>query len=652
MTAETRILGEHPFAADAHGKLKSRIGTVFPQSRTLITLPGIHATQRQAWLDFLKEERRAHGLAPLTREEERLEWTQAVDLIFEADTILIRPDPENMPLAFCADDFLQEIVSKQRIKFLGVLNKKVREAIKMRGEWWRIAPLPKSPAEMEAMIRTSRAGMGGKEIYYYSRTTGIRYLTCQQFAELEQLDDSGLREHLAEIQEYSRRLNAHGHPEVALFAPGGQISPADFAPHDFFRMDSCRLRDTFHAIGEKFCRSVAVELRRDDPANVVWRNSLVAALIGQEEEVVSEETLLGLSPEFFMQIEWLPGGRIEEGELIFDSILGEADDAPDKNRKRLHDEKPQKFIFNFVREYGDLEYVNIGRVVGSLSHRPTLVGRRGVYVAAMKLCDSSQEIVSIIRMQKRGVREHLEEGLPLLDAMLQSAEYTEIVLDRRLACRQLGMNVPPRIVAKTIHECWTDPNGEDFTIWSPYFERDYIRGVATDKLPSCYFEKEGFALPCARLLGRAAAQNIIVGRCDLHGRAIFDDGDEVLVLDADGLPADLVVADHTGAFNDYLGDLERHAAEYAGPVNRRAVYLSKPNEFAEQYLSAFVERFLGIQEEYRRRRKAFDTLFKYHARNGSDCFASRWEKVLQRLDRAEPQALAELIRRNLTILTS
>jgi hypothetical protein len=505
---------------------------------------------------------------------------------------------------------------------------------------------------MEAMIRTSRAGMSGKEIYYYSRTTGIRYLTCQQFAELEHLDDSGLREHLAEIQEYSRRLNAHGHPEVALFALGGQISPADFAPYDFFGMDSCRLRGTFHALGEKFCRSVAVELRGDDPANVVWRNSLVAALIGQEEEVVSEETLLGLSPEFFMQIEWLPGGRIEEGELIFDSILEEADDAPGKDRKPLYDEKPQKFIFNFVREYGDLEYVNIGRVVGSLSHRPTLVGRRGVYVAAMKLRDSSQEIVSIIRMQKRGVREHLEEGLPLLDAMLQSAEYTEIVLDRRLACRQLGMNVPQRIVAKTIHERWTAPNGEDFTIWSPYFERDYIRGVATDKLPSCHFEKESFALPCARLLGRAAAQNMIVGRCDIHGRAIFDDGDEVLVLDADGLPADLVVADHTGAFNDYLGDLERHAAEYAGPVNRRAAYLSKPNEFAEQYLSAFVERFRGIQEEYRRRRKAFDTLFKYHARNGPDCFARRWEKVLRRLDRAEPPALAELIRRNLTILTS
>ena len=85
--------------------------------------------------------------------------------------------------------------------------------------------------------------------------------------------------------------------------------------------------------------------------------------------------------------------------------------------------------------------------------------------------------------------------------MLHSAEYTEIVLDRRLACRQLGMNVPQRIVAKTIHERWTAPNGENVTIWSPYFERDYIRGVATDKLPSCYFAKEGFALPLRQAVG-------------------------------------------------------------------------------------------------------------------------------------------------------
>ena len=133
-----------------------------------------------------------------------------------------------------------------------------------------------------------------------------------------------------------------------------------------------------------------------------------------------------------MQIEWLPGGCIEDGELVLDSLLEKADDADDEELQRLYDEKPQKFIFNFVREYGNLEYVNIGRVIGSLSRRPAFYGRRGVYVAVLKQRESDREIVSIIRMQKYGVREYLEEGRSLLDAMLRSEEYTEYILDRRL----------------------------------------------------------------------------------------------------------------------------------------------------------------------------------------------------------------------------
>ena len=76
----------------------------------------------------------------------------------EDDTILIRPDPDNMPLAFEADELLQELVPKHRIKFLGVRNEKVRDAIKQRGEWWRISLLPKTPDEMKQMIAASRIG--------------------------------------------------------------------------------------------------------------------------------------------------------------------------------------------------------------------------------------------------------------------------------------------------------------------------------------------------------------------------------------------------------------------------------------------------------------------------------------------------------------
>ena len=88
-------------------------------------------------------------------------------------------------------------------------------------------------------------------------------------------------------------------------------------------------------------------------------------------------------------------------------------------------------------------------------------------------------------MQKWGIREHLDDGKRLLDAIIQSEEYTEYILDRRLGCRQLGMNLPPRTTAKRISERYLGARRDMYNamIWSPYFERDYIRGMATDKIP-------------------------------------------------------------------------------------------------------------------------------------------------------------------------
>jgi hypothetical protein len=642
-------LGDDPFAKDAGGKPKVRIGTAFPKGRAIVTLSGIHATQRQAYIAYLNEQRQLGGRELLSKQEEHAEWNGAVDLIFEDDAILIRPDPDNMALAFEADELLQGRAPKHRIKFLGLLNNNVRDAIKERGELWRITSLPKSLNEMKQMIRESQIGIGGKEIYYYSTTTGVRFLTYQRFAELGKQDESSLRSYLLEIRDYSIQTNALGYPELDFFATDKSFSRADFVCHDFRALEQSELRSVFETLREKFMVSVIPELREDDPENVEWRNCMVGALIGQEGETVSEETLLGLSPEFFMQIEWLPGGCIEDGELVLDPILDEAARMDDEELKRFCDEKPQKFIFNFVREHGNLEYVNIGRVVGSLSRRPAFYGRRGVYIAVVKLRGSAREIVSIIRMQKYGVREYLDERRPLLDSMLRSEEYTEYILDRRLGCRQLGMNLPTQVAAKRISEHYARQGDCGFVIWSPYFERSYIRGIATDKVPPCRFENQDFALQFARLLGRAAAPNVIVGRCDRIGNPLFDDGDEVLIEDSARMPVEIVVADHTGTFNDYLNKLEHFAVEYAGPVNRRIQHILNPAEFAEAYLEAFVERFSRIQDDYRKRRKAFDALFKYRPRDEAGSFAYRWERVLARMDRTAPRELARLIRENLNI---
>jgi hypothetical protein len=646
MSSAIVILGDPPFERNAAGKLKSRIATAFPRHDTLVTVPGVHVTQRQAFVEHLARQRQADGRAPLSRQEAEFEWSYAVDLIIEPDSILIRPDPVNMPLAFRGDELLQKLLPKHKVRFLGVLNEKVREAIKRRGELWRITPLPKTPEEMRAMIDGSRIGIGGQEIYYYSTLTGTRFLTCQCFEELGLLDDALLRSHLAEIRTFLGKTNAAGYPELAFFPAEAGLSSSDFAGHDFATMAPAELRRTFETLRQRFIGAVSPPFRRNDAENVEWRNSLVAALIGRQDELVTEETLLALSPEFFMQIEWLPGGRIEEGEIIFDTAIEEAAAADDPEIGRLRDEKPRNFIFNFVREYGDLEYVNVGRVIGSLSRRAALRGRRGVYVAVVKQRQSADEVVTVIRMQKQGVREYLDEGYSMLDAMIRAEEYTEYILDRRLGCRQLGMNLPLRVTAKRMSESYRRRDGGTYPVWTPYFEREYIRGIATDKLPPYRFESEEFALGCARLLGLAAAPNLIVGRCDIMGIPLFDDGDEVMILDSRGMPADIIVADHTGTFNDYASPLAEFTPKYALPVTRRAGFLVDEGKFAEAYLDAFEKRFQRIQDDYRRRRKAFDSLFAHLPGQEPGSFSYRWRRALSRLDETDPRELVGLIRGN------
>ena len=266
----------------------------------------------------------------------------------------------------------------------------------------------------------------------------------------------------------------------------------------------------------------------------------------------------------------------------------------------------------------------------------------------MKRQGYREEVVNIIRMQKWGVREHLASGFSEPVAMYKADEYTQFVLDRRFACRYLGMNTPQRITPGKICER-LEGRGGPLMIWSAYFERPYIPGIATDKLPRHRFQDPEFARRFARLLGQAAAANLIVGRCDLEQCVLFDDGDEVVVEDGNGLPQGIIVGDPTGSFSDFRRPLTATAAGYAGPILRRAEYLPNPEEVAREYLDAFVERFLFVQEKYRRQRGMFDNLFRNRPYNPEGSLAYRWESVLKRLDQSDPHELAELIQVRLPI---
>ena len=104
-----------------------------------------------------------------------------------------------------------------------------------------------------------------------------------------------------------------------------------------------------------------------------------------------------------------------------------------------------------------------------------------------------------------------------------------------------------------------------------------------------------------------------------------------------------MVADHAGTFTDYTSPLERFAPEYARPVISRWARLADPRAFQEAYLAGLLEKLLHLQNEYRRRRRAFDTLFK-HSKQDPGAFASRWRSVLARLDQTDMSALVGLVR--------
>jgi hypothetical protein len=151
------------------------------------------------------------------------------------------------------------------------------------------------------------------------------------------------------------------------------------------------------------------------------------------------------------------------------------------------------------------------------------------------------------------------------------------------------------------------------------------------------------------LLGQTAVSNWIVGRCQLNGQVIFDDGDEVVVENPAGMPVEIIVADHTGTFTDYRRSLAETAPAYANPVNKRLPMLTQPAAFAQAYLDGFTERFDKIQREYRRRKRAFDNLFKHQTPIEAGNLSYRWLRVLERMNQANPAELAELVRKNVAI---
>ncbi len=649
-----KLLGEPIFSRDETGRLKSRIGTVFLRTPGLVTQTGIHATQRVAWIKELNRARLAAGLPKLTNDEIDAEMSSSVDLLFDDQFVLIRPDPYAMDLAFEADELLQTLVSKRKIRFLNTQHERVRYSLCARGENWRMSRIPCSPEEMNRLIASSRVAIDGLPIYFYNPSTGTRFLTLDSFGWLERLPSDAFRAHLREISKHCGLRNRFGHPEVDIFPPGCAFTRQAFEALNVEGLTDDALRTAYLKLLATFRETVPDALKEESVDNIEWRNLLCSALILQPNAVVAEEIIPGISPEFYMQIEWLPGARIENEELIFDPVFEEPDDAPeDLELRALCDLRAKNVIFNYVRELSNIEFINVGRISRSLSTRSKDFHHRpNVYIVQVKEENKPAPDLHVLRFQKWCVSEHLDEGKDLVQAIMEAADYTDYILDRRLGCRQLGMNLPDKVTNGRIREVYTGANKQYHGVrcWVIYFERDYIKGSATDKISARRYANPEFNRRLGRLLGEAAATNMIVGRTYSDKRVMFDDGDEVLLLDNEGLPDQLIVSDHTGTFTEYQYPLHVFASAYAAAVNARAANMPNAHEFAEIYLAAFLARFERIQQEYLRRKRAFDNLFKHLPVDPKGSFAYRWQCILFRLANTSAPALAQAIRSHIEVM--
>ena len=648
-----KIIGDRIFAKDADGMPLSRIGTIFFRTPGLVTKKGVHAMQRLMWIEEVNAERAKNGQPAMTMAEEDAEMAESVDLIFTEDLVLIRPNPDRMDLAFRADEELQKLVSKRVIRFLNTSSAKVRTALRERGENWRMARQPISQEDMADLINSSKVPMCEKPIYYYNRLTGTRYITASGYNEVEHLPADEFRRQIAEIIAGLGKRNRLGRPEVDLFP---SVTPPEikrmFRELDVEGSDDAALRAACEKVALEWRMSLPAELRDETTVNFEWRNEMCHALTqGTNESSAEEQDLIaGISPEFYRQIEWLPGARIVNGEVIFDEIYDEAARTQDPELLAMCDNRVKSFLFNTTRLFGAVAYINIGRIAKSLARRPVEGNRRGnVYIMQFREEGSDRDKVMMIRLQKWGVAEHLDEGKNLLQSIVEADEYSDYILDRRLMCRQLGMNLPNRLGYGHFTEKYRGMNQYNgVAVRTSYFVRTYVTGTASDKIPLAKYRNPAYAQAFAFLMGGAAAIDMIVGRrSSVTKELLFDKNYEVVKVNADGIPCEIAITDHAGSFVNYEHDFEDYVSQYSRVVTRRKDYVSEYANFAAAFVEGFRRKLTETKAGYLARKNAFDELFidRPYDTNGSGAY--RWAKALQRLANCDPDRVAQILKESI-----
>ena len=254
----------------------------------------------------------------------------------------------------------------------------MREAIKHRGECWRLSAMPKTREAKERMVFSSKVGIHGLPIYFYNRLTGTRWLTCQEFENLGKLDDAALARHLQEIADHAMLRNRLGRPEVDFFA----ADLRRFGARQFAGVVYAQLQSGATA-GQVRRAARALPLRgpRGLPHGRLPQQGLVPS--GSSPRCSSKATRrrpssssAASAPSSSCRSSGCRAGASRRASSCSTPSSTRRPAHPeDAELQRLCDPRAKGIIFNFIREFGDLEYINVGCMPESLSlDRPQTAG--------------------------------------------------------------------------------------------------------------------------------------------------------------------------------------------------------------------------------------------------------------------------------------
>jgi len=631
------FVGPDFFAKDEKGELLSPIASVFPKYGTIITVRGIHAYHLLIMLELIKRSRPFEDL-PDIDELERDVCRDAVSLLLRGSMILLRSDPADMERVFAADQILQSFFPKERIQFTGLHIPEVRGSLRQRGESWRVSPTPRSVQEISNYVRASQVQVGTGLTVYYNAPTGGRFLTYDEFMRIRPLLELDRQEALARLREILnlfQRVNNRGSRELSFFLPAGvSINYSDLEEVVFLlevlpaTEPAVHVQRAFDRFASRFARSAGPELVVDDYQNPLWRTTMFCRLLDINEEEM-EEWALDLSPEFHLNVKWLPGASVVGDELRFD---------PGVHRR------VQGLISHFWEKSGGLISINVGRIEESQSSRDISGEERDVYLVVMTTRDH-EDSIRLLRLMKWDAIHWIKMGFSLDQAVAETIKYRNYIADRLYAAAQLGFPILSYNEIKLNEEV---PGLGMVPVF--FFERRYISGVVTDKIPTSCYKNPDFIKGLAGQLGAAAAFTLVLGRASpQNGKVFYDDGDELIQLNALSIPDRLIIIETTGSFTDWTTPLLLLLPQC---LLRFRAHLNKAREngvspqVIEESVTIFAEvlrdKLRSVQELAFAPASEIRSLFEHRPREHGG-IRHRWEGILARLLAADPRELYDYI---------